>query len=229
MTAEKSIDHSSDNDGLGADNETHYLVARGALSPGDRRLASLFLARLGLESEFMSPDQYQTYLEHQGLVSAPIVPKEPDLSEKKPGLYAISDITNPNQFMVKEHFDDFAKTYDSQIRLQSITIFGRILVAPDAPSRNTKSVYGRVPHRYHTLSPPNGVIVRARAETGFTEYTGKLDRYGREDMQKLVTTYAVQAGSLVSFGKQFEGKLKPKAYEVALAQIAHLLETQFVD
>src|SRR5665213_2062923 len=159
------------------------LVAHGEINQNDRHLVKQFLARLGLESKFMTEDQYKRVIrQHQPPRLAPLRPHELEGSN---AFRHMESITSRDAFVLREHFDDFRNrtSTDFEFSLSAVTAAFNSLVDGRGESRMSswdvqdgqRVDIVRKPH------PLKGITVKPRSDLGLPPYNRRFTPYGKSN------------------------------------------------
>lgn len=195
----------------------HVLFARGEINAKDMSMLSLLLGRFGLESTFMTPDQYERRIKILTTIAIDAEAKNDPENALK-----LRSITSPDEFLVREHFEDFR---DLRRDVLSRNITGRLfheLVDYNGErhswKRNTEGVLvTRVPQ------PLDGLIVKKRSELGYEPYAKPLERYGKS---QLCADYGVQAHGIIELAGSVEDNVQLTSTQEALILLANQLNYQ---
>ncbi|HUD10220.1 MAG TPA: hypothetical protein VMR28_00940 [Candidatus Saccharimonadales bacterium] len=179
---------------------SRVLVAHGEINQNDRHLVKQFLARLGLESEFMTEDQYKGVIkQHQPPRLAPL--RQHELEESN-AFRHVESITSRDAFVLREHFDDFRNRTraDFEFSLSAVTAAFNSLVdgLGDNRMRSWESQDGQRVDIFRKPHPLKGIIVKPRSGLGLPPYNRRFTPYGKSNE---AATYSIQAGSLISFAE----------------------------
>lgn len=166
-----------------------YLLS-GEVSDEDWDLARQFLGKLGLSCEvFRGRPGYgnnSAFNEEKG--------EEPTLP------YRFAEVTDPNQYLSSEHFEEFWITYRTELKKKNekrppidiVRQAFRALTPPRTPQEGTWEMYrGLTESQRVQVGERLGLDISTREDAGF----GKKESYGK---------YVLQVGSLIDFVKTYD-------------------------
>lgn len=184
------------------------------------QLSGLF-SLLGLDVEIMPSDEYRARLDALTR-SLPI-----NTRPVNDGRFSFADLRSRDDFMVREHLEDFANTLslkrDFVGRIFHFLVDGEAGAEP-VPVFEEKELqygYGR---QLRLPQPPEGIIVKARPELGMPEYTGAP--VSKQTKAHFCAHYAVQVGAILEVTDQMDLRGAPLEKPSAMQQNLLLVTDQ---
>ncbi len=203
--------------------EPRVLVGRGEISASDRSLVVQMLAHFGINASFMSPIKYERMLE----LTRPVIPQTG--GEVEPNEYRFSSLASRDDFLLKEHLEDFRVTMHPEIRKAMISRVFNQLVDGKRPQTLVSRAFNNdtnrwVQRQFRDPEPFPGVVVFPRDALGLPPYTGVVkDKYG--PTEELVE-FGVQVGSIIDNGRQYRDRTQLPTTQGVHLMIATQLEAQ---
>ncbi len=177
------------------------LIARGEISAQDKSLLTQLLGRFGLNTQYVSESTFAERESEVDKLKAEIeLLRRQASSEVSSPKFRFTDITDPEQFLVREHLEDIrtkpgiggfvGRTLHHLVDAHGSRPTHHWIVDDSRPAwRNNR--YSRI---YREPEPLEKVIVKLRDEIGLPPYGKTLDHYGKS---AFCARFAVQAGSVV--------------------------------
>lgn len=204
-----------------SEQERHVLVASGEINLSDRRLANALLRRFGLEVKIFSEEEYVEQL----AADSPIIITAADPERSESEQYSIFGITDPGQYLVKEHFRDYGRHAKGAIKTKMGTVFSYLLFGE---TLRQKTTYPRVTEK--PVAPLDGIEIAPRESTAEQFEPSKLIvQRGESAAAATARMYAMRAGSIVDYATLIttDAAAPLNAYERAAVQLAGQLQSQF--
>ncbi|HSX27313.1 MAG TPA: hypothetical protein VLG25_00875 [Patescibacteria group bacterium] len=207
------------------------LIGRGNLSVSDKQLLTMLLGRFGVSTEHVRATDYNEREQKLALFLQTKSFLEAQQEVESTLKFSFSEISRPDQFMVREHFEDFRKNYgkDSLPRNFVGKTFHH-LVDGNGSSRTWhwehSSSGGNRFKVFRDPLPLAGAIIAKRSDLGIEPYPAQLEYFGKS---QFCAEYAIQAGSLLEFADAFkEIPLNElNAPQKGILLVAFRLKTQF--
>lgn len=176
------------------------VVARGELSINDRSLLTGLLARFGLTTEYVLHDEF---IEQERAAAAFALSFQQDppatrvSSELVDSPFAFSLLTHPDQFIVREHLENFKDIHETQLPTAFVGRTFNFLVDGNGRQRQ------RTTAREFEPAPPDGIVLATREELGIARCETSFESYGKN---KHCSRYAVQAAGVVALSEAYAEK-----------------------
>ncbi|MCA9333887.1 hypothetical protein KC963_02465 [Candidatus Saccharibacteria bacterium] len=212
------------------ESERFVLEATGEISTEDRQLISAFLGRLGLDVSFTPENEYE-----RRHVLLDIAVAKPEVANP----FRFADISHPSDFLLIEHFDDFAAQWSAGgprtvkglftrafTGLLDVPVYGR-----DASTQYPHQAKNAIANR--AIRPRDGLIYKTRADLGIPDYPtdGFTPSESTHWSRKYhLRNYAIQAGSIVEVAQRLEsGQEHTTKHDEGIIIIARHLTAQFAE
>ncbi len=208
------------------DHETEkpwVLVGKGELNAKDRRLVTFFLRRLGLVTQFMTPDAYEKLFDRR------VVVVEEDEVKKQSYELSFTDIASPSDFLIREHFLDFGIHLHPELSRGTAARVFLSFVDGKGHGWDTFEYVGVGADRhreYREPRPMDGIILKTRDGLGLPPYDGRIAQY-YSNRGQLCAGFAIQAGSIVQAVRPLESELNLSPRQRAMVLISSQLQVQF--
>ena len=195
------------------------LIARGEVSPSDKRLITGLLRRLGLNTEFLTEELYTARLQQPTVT---VVPRERQFEDP----FAFSNLTSPEDYVAREHLESFVDIHTGNFSRGWIGNVFNWLVDGRDEARAARTTT-RDQHQQRVAAreamPPEGIRVALREDLGIPPSPRSLGKY---DKVGFCAQYAIEAGSIVDFaGSLDQEDLTVRSAGVLL--VANQLTLQF--
>ena len=207
----------------GSEAEPIVLIAEGKLHQGDRVLAGLFLSKLGLSTSIMSKPEYNALLASHGIITVRYRDVLPvDESETTiPSQFRFEDITSPEMFLVREHFEDFSRVLHPEFNRKSVTRAFHYLV--DGRSRSYET------WRRKGVSPPPGMVIKKREELGLQPFPfNQYPTVAYDTSARIRAEYGVLAQSVIEIGEVLSESPSVQKTHGIIAVVANQLKAQIL-
>lgn len=204
--------------------ERFVLEARGTINPEDRALATAFLGKLGLDVKFTAEEEYSRFN-----TVLRIVDNNPET--EKP--YKLADITSPDDYLVLEHFEDFAELRPDVKRGLVTRAFTNLLDVPvyGGHDPGTSAWINRIAER--DIRPRQGLQYTTREKLDLPDYSDKsfsASTSGPWARKYHLRNYAIQAGSIIEVAKRLEsGKERATKHDEGIIILGYQLASQFTE
>lgn len=213
--------------------EAYVLMARGQLEPKQQTLVLGFIELLGLVGRIMTASEYQEALASQkpAVIHHEVVVLGKEHVED--GLYSFTDIRDPEEFLVREHFEDFQDIFNASFGKQTVTrAFHHLL--DGASGKSSLREYN--PRRTRQPEPLEDIVITTREKLGIPPYDKKpLGDFGKG---RVLAAFAIHAGSIVEYAAPslehidnsdllFENPSSTNDTEKAIVAMALQLRSQF--
>ncbi|MCA9333889.1 hypothetical protein KC963_02475 [Candidatus Saccharibacteria bacterium] len=215
------------------------LIARGELSGYDKRLLTSLLGKFGLTTTYQSQEAFDRREARVEYLRAELERVNSILRGEEPAEeFRFTDITAPDQFVVREHIEDLRLTMGALVTQGFVGRTFNYLVDANGSDRThdrivdtTKpKVFGRPQMKLvpRDPRPPQGVVVRSREELGLPPYPRQLDQLGKSGF---CAAFAVQAGSIVELARGIPDDQSPSPSSTLgkVQLVGQMLEQQFTE
>lgn len=201
------------------------LLAKGDISIADKALLTQLLGKFGLDSKFMTPEDYKAKTRR---IATIIVASEAEILHEPKRPFSFLNITSPEQYLVREHFEDFNRMRPDVF--QGPTAVGSIftmLVDGNGPWM----IYDTDPEtnrrELRTPVPMDGIVIAPREQKGFPPYNGTAVN-DKITKNILCAPYAIQAGSIVEVATAFNEKFRTTGKQEVTIILSQQLQSQFI-
>ena len=175
------------------------LIAKGNISPNDKKLLTQLLGRFGLTTEYVARDVH----DKQELELAQSRFRQPTLREETSRTqFSFTNITSPDDYLVREHLVDFRDRTDVLLHRAFVGKTFNYMVDGLGPKETHRYVPnpegGRNLRVERKARPLDGIEIALRTDLDIPRYKGP------NDMGKVsfCAKYAVQVGSIVDVALQ---------------------------
>lgn len=201
------------------------LILRTDLSSNDKTLATKLLKRLfGGSVEYRPRAEFEELERQAALYNASMAVELKDGSD-----VSFKQLSDPSDFMIREHLDDFRRQMGVALRLPRDFVGTTFNYLVDGPENRRERSWQRVDGDgrgkivYREPHPPEGVIIKPRQELGLAPYHATFSSH---DSNQLCSAYAVQAGSAAEHAFAIHDTLTPSLGR-SLLILATQLSQQF--
>lgn len=219
MTAEAQPPSTSTDTDQSGEAQRQVLIARGEVSPDDKRLITGLLRRLGLDTEFLTEDLYRARMQQPTVT---VTPRERQFEDP----FAFSNLTSPKDYVAREHLESFVDIHPGNFSRRWIgNVFNWLVDGRDETwaSRTTTLDQHQQRVAAREAMPPAGIRVALREDIGMPPSPLRLNKYGKVGFCAL---YAVEAGSIVDFVGTLDPE-DPTVRSAGVLLVANQLSLQF--
>lgn len=183
--------------------EDLVFVARGEVTQPDKVLIRQLLGRFGLNTYVISADEYRT-------------PQEQAEYNRRSQPKTLELLSSRNDFLVREHFEEFQRYRDNpNVRRINITagrIFNSIVDTRKYSRRDSEPV------------PIEGLVVQPRESLGLAPYKSTLQNMSLHSLK--LATYAIQVGSFIDTVETEVQGVSPSKSQIYRTDLAQFLRIQ---
>lgn len=199
----------------------HIFIGMGEVSINDRDLVTRFMARIGINGAFLTPEQWQTYLKRRQALPAPSSLRE---AMQVQG-WKFTDITAREQLLTLEHFDSFRAAFLPRDKSTKGTVTQAFNDLVDPQNK-----MNWIRHADELSEPPQpqpGIVVISRRDADITPYHGRpIASIDRTNQTK---HFAIEAGSLIDFGQSLNEEFVLSPRQDVLVMMSNQLLAQLAE